>query len=461
MGFVPSCPAKPLPDRNRFYLAFCLSLSLGSATALFAATDRSHNAAAASDYDSPAPHVAAVNPSVHGPRFALENGAAVEYVGMFSADAKFRPPSKHERFFDNAANGPGPAQRQAPPRMLHSYERAVQSFAPPAHATATPDVEALPRRALNNLVTFVYGHAKVMQSPRAITTDSAQRVIVADPAIPAVHVLDPAGKASFRIIGGPGHRIQSAEDVAVDAEDDIYVADSVRGLIVVFDRYGRFLRELGTFHGEPLYERITAIAIDPHAGHLYVADGPRHLITMLDLEGNVLKRMGQGRSGSPAGQLIRRDSLGLKEFNYPIDIAVGGGEVVVLDSGGTRVRIMDLDCNLLAVFSVQHAAADKAGGLGVAANGNVYIAYPDDATIKVYNPHGETLGTFGSAGQRIGQFLGPEGLWIDAENQLYVADTGNVRIDLFALSSATTAAGAGQREPDAIVNDAIVNKDGD
>jgi len=440
-----------VPSRRRSSLPLTFVAVLITGVLLFSATAHSRDAKGSSDYVAPAPRV---GPGPHvrgGPTFLLDNGTALQYAGMFSADAKFRKPSKYASASDGTTDAAIHAQQHVPQRMIHSYERVFESFAPPAHATAIPDVESPGRKTLDGIVTLVYGHQRVMRAPSSLTTDSEQRVIVADPDIPAVHVLDPAGRGSFRIVGGAGHRIQSAAGVAVDAQDNIYVADVVRGLVVVFDRNGRFLREIGTFHGEALYERLTGIAIDREAGHIYLADGPRNVVVMLDLQGNQLVRMGEGRSSSPPGQLIRRDARTPQEFDYPTDIAVAGGEVAVLDRNGTRVHILDLGCMLLDDFSVQHAAADKAKGVSIDYAGNIYVSYPDQAVIRVYSRRGERLGAFGHAGHKLGEFLEPQGLRIDAD-RLYVADTENDRIDVFELSAPMSAAAFSQREADAIVD---------
>lgn len=46
------------------------------------------------------------------------------------------------------------------------------------------------------------------------------------------------------------------------------------------------------------------------------------------------------------------------------------------------------------------------------------------------------MATFGQDGSRLGEFSAPSGLWVDANNRLYVADTANVRVQLFQLTSA-------------------------
>jgi DNA-binding beta-propeller fold protein YncE len=223
--------------------------------------------------------------------------------------------------------------------------------------------------------------------------------------------------------------------VDVDADNNIYVADAARGVLLVFDPQGRFLREMGTFHGETMYEQITAIAIDRKARHLYVADAPAHNVSILDLEGNLLKRVGQGRGNSRPGELIPRQAAGVQEFNHPTDIAVVDGYVAVLDSAGTRVRLMDADGKLRGGFSVQRSAKDRAYGIGINRDGNIYV-YPNASSIRVYSAHGQVLGTLGHAGACVAQFIGPAGLWIDGANHLYVADTKNARVELFQLASA-------------------------
>jgi sugar lactone lactonase YvrE len=96
----------------------------------------------------------------------------------------------------------------------------------------------------DDIITFAYGHEKYLIAPQHLTTDSKGRVIVSDPAAAAVHVFD--GRASFRIAGGPRRRLQAPNGIAVDSRDNIYVADSQRGLIDVYVPQ----RTISPFHRE-------------------------------------------------------------------------------------------------------------------------------------------------------------------------------------------------------------------
>ncbi|MGB7556122.1 MAG: 6-bladed beta-propeller [Candidatus Korobacteraceae bacterium] len=383
------------------------------------------------------------------PRLSLGTGREVVYVGVFLPDAIFRGTSKFSRFLD-AMNVPRPdagppvgsseqAARQSgvPPWMLSCNQRVVDDIEPPAHAIALAEGHSPAGNIRDAVVSFVYGPSRVLRTPQRLTTDSRQRVILSDPGIPAVHVLDPKRKTSFSILGGQGRRLQSPTGVAVDGEDNIYVADAKRGMVLVYDRYGKFVRYIGSFHGENIYQRPTGIAIDRKAGHLYLADGPRHLIFVLDLEGNLLKRVGKKSDDTGSGGLKRRNNPGLEGFNYPTEIAVSDREVAVLDTAGTRVQIMDLECNLLGSFSVLNASypeADREDGLGLDNEGNVYVSDAGTSEVRMYNEEGRLVASFGQAGSRMGEFSAPKGLWIDASNRLYVADTENARVQLFQLT---------------------------
>lgn len=379
------------------------------------------------------------------PHLDLAPGRELDYLGTFQPDGKFRRMSRHARFLDAMSSLPpeSPAQQAArqsaaPPWMLSSSVRVVDDIAPPAHAMALPDLHSRPAAARNAVVSFLYGRRQVLQTPQYLTTDSRRRLIISDPGIPAVHVLDSQGKNSFSIPGGKGHRLQSPAGVAVDKDDNIYVADSELGMVLAYDQYGRFLRYIGNFNGENMYQGPSGIAIDRNAGHLYLLDRPRHLLFMLDLEGNVLKRTGQTWDDNRAIELTRRNSTGPRMFSDPTEIAVNHDEVVVLDKLGTRVQIMDLQCNLLASFSAQKASYLEAGrenGLALDEQGNIYISYVGTSEVRAYSSAGGLIASFGQNGSRMGEFSAPSGLWVDADNRLYVADTANVRVQLFQLTS--------------------------
>ena len=368
------------------------------------------------------------------PGLQLTRGLELSYVGMFSPDAVYRK----AEFFDGHVAGeeirPASSMEAArrsieiPPWMLLSNERVVENIEPPAHAQSAPVVHSRPAGMRNHFVTYIYGRSSVIYAPLHIATDSQQRLILSDPRGSAVHVLDRNGKKSLRLVTGKGYRLHEPAGVAVDAADNIYVADAEHGMIVVFDGSGIFQRYLGSHQGEPEYARPQGLAMDSKNQRLLLVDTPRNLILELDLEGRELKRAGKARDGS-----------GAVEFDSPTDIAVNHNHIFVLDRWGTRVHVLDMDLNPEAKFDLprgQEPRMDRDNGLSADADGNVYISFHRTSVVRVYSPGGHLLASFGQSGTRVGEFVEPEGLWVDSANRLYVADSGNGRVQLFQLKTA-------------------------
>jgi DNA-binding beta-propeller fold protein YncE len=368
------------------------------------------------------------------PQLNLGNGFSLTYVGVFSSDAVFRTRSKMDGETGDVSQGavrPGNGtKRQAdvPVSMLLSNERVVEDFEPPLHAEAVGHVPTPVGSARNRFLTLAYGRPNVLHAPRRVATDSQGRVIISDPDGGGVHVLDPKGKTSFRIVSGPDRRLRRPDGVAVDAGDNLYVADPVRGMVVVFDRNGNFVRYVGSYRGEPEYARPTGIAIDRQTQRLFLIDTPRNLIFVLDLNGKVLKTIGKQHNGTGTG-----------EFDDPTDIAVNDKHVFVLDRRGTRVQVLDAACNPVGSFDLPHGLdplVNREDGLGTDLEGNVYVSSFNGSLIRVYSDAGRFLWCIGRPGRGAGEFADPQGLWIDASDRLYVADSGNGRIQLFQLRAA-------------------------
>jgi DNA-binding beta-propeller fold protein YncE len=369
-------------------------------------------------------------------RVSLGGDRQLEYLGTFCATAKYKRSSKFTRALEaqgstswstSVLGTDAARQAEAPGWMILPARAVVEDFAPPAHATKIAEPQSNLASIRDEVVTFVYGRARVMEAPHQVTTDSMLRVIISDPDLRAVHVFDPKGKTSFSILGDQGRRLHLPAGVAVDAEDNIYIADSEAGMVLVYNQHGQFVRYLGNFHGENMYERPTGIAIDRKAGRLYLADTPRNLVFILDLHGNVLKRLGRDRHGNGSG-----------DFASPTQIAVSDHGIVVLDAEGSRIQVLDFDGNRISCYRVV-VGVDTENGLAVDRDGNIYISYVARSMISMYKPDGTPMGTFGQAGRKIGEFLAPRGLWVDASNRIYVADTANARIQVFAVSTGTTS----------------------
>jgi DNA-binding beta-propeller fold protein YncE len=366
-------------------------------------------------------------------------GDEIDYLGSYASDGKFRTTTRIDR--DNAggrdsgsvSSGAWSRPSEVPDFInLHPRERVEEDFEPPAHAVKPVRGKSMLASLRDNIVTFVYGRERILLAPHHVAVDSRGRILIVDPGIRAVHVL--GNGDSFRIAGGAQRRLRQPAGVAVDAADNIYIADSKSGLVLVCAPDGKFLRYIGKRGNESLFHSPTAIAIDRDRGRLFLLDSPRHLLFVLDLEGNILKRVGRPRPnalGRVSGETI------LMDLDTPTEIAIGNEELVVVDTANSNIHVMDLECNPLAQFTISASPGQSVAdgvGLGVDLTGNIYVSSARDSHIGIYRRDGRQLGSFGRPGMEIGEFNSPAGLWIDGTNRLYVGDTNNGRVQVFQLS---------------------------
>ncbi len=172
-------------------------------------------------------------------------------------------------------------------------------------------------------------------------------------------------------------------------------------------------------------------------GSIYVADPAGHLIWRITLAGDIVDVW--GGYGTDPGQ-----------FSEPADVAVdAAGNVYVADTWNHRIQkfapdTVGFDGEPLASWGrfAKVTANDAAGwgaffgprGIDIGPNGNVYVADTGNNRVQVFDAHGKFLRVFGSAGDGFGQLAEPVGIAVDADGEVYIADTWNHRIQVFHTS---------------------------
>jgi DNA-binding beta-propeller fold protein YncE len=140
-----------------------------------------------------------------------------------------------------------------------------------------------------------------MASPGGLAIDTRNRFLyVADIDLDQVLVYDADTLKLLRKIGTGGHKheLTSLGDfskpaaVAVDAEGNLYVADTMNNRIEIFDADGQFISAFGKAGDGPGYfARPKGVALDSD-GHIWVADGVQDRVQVFDREGQLLIALG-------------------------------------------------------------------------------------------------------------------------------------------------------------------------
>jgi DNA-binding beta-propeller fold protein YncE len=236
-------------------------------------------------------------------------------------------------------------------------------------------------------------------------------------------IMDKSGK-TIGALQPPEGVAGQAYYVAVNPKTgEVYAADRRDGALFVYKPDGTYIREFD--HGSTNVWQPLGIYFDP-AGNLFVGD----------VGGNVPVVHEFG----PDGKLIR---------DYGTTAALATPSGITTDSAG-NVYVTDTTNGRLVVFSpagdligtINRGVADGNLGLpvGVATDDKNQILVVDSAasTIQVYSPiqSGAPGPVFvdkvGQQGTANGQFLYPNGMHLDSQGRIYVADYGNDRLQVWS-----------------------------
>ena len=318
-------------------------------------------------------------------------------------------------------------------------EKRGTLFPPQAQAIVWPGLPEQPRIEyvgqlsseddLKRKVSFVegvgqtlFGRAEIgiLTSPYVLALDDKEQLFIADSSGSVVHVMDLKTR-QYRQFSEltEGERLLSPVGLAIMG-DDVYVCDSALGKICVFDRQSGYKYSFGS----DKLQRPSGIAYSPASGKLFVADTKRHVIIIFDKQGNFLSEIGARGSGPG-------------HFNFPTHLWVDGqGKLYVSDTLNYRVQVFTPDGEFLLTFG---GHGDRPGyfahpcGLATDSFGNIYVADRQFENIQIFNSQGQILMAIGGEGHGPGQFWLPAGIFIDQSDRIFVADSFNKRVQVLQL----------------------------
>jgi sugar lactone lactonase YvrE len=230
----------------------------------------------------------------------------------------------------------------------------------------------------------------------------------------AVPVLAAESPPSFVLkwgtAGGGDGQFLDPRGIAVDTAGNVYVTAAGNNRIQKFTSTGTFITKWGS--GADL---SNPWGIDvSRDGYVYVADMSNNRIKKYTSTGTFVAQWGTG-PGAGNGQ-----------FNAPYGLCVdSSGNVYVADCGNFRIQKFDSLGNFLTKWSTTGFPYDVAAD----ASGNVYVADMGNSSIDKFTSTGTLLAQWGSGpGTGDGQFKAPNGVAVDASGNVYVADSSNNRI---------------------------------
>ena len=240
------------------------------------------------------------------------------------------------------------------------------------------------------------------------------------------------------------------------SENELFVADGINNNILIFDFYGKTIRNFSLDDDNDCTGHIHGITVSKN--RIYVVKENNDCVAIYDLSGKLLEKFGS-------------KGKGMGEFNSPQNIEVFDNRIYVTDNKNKRIQIFDLEGNFLNLFNIQKnglengmetpydleiyqkqiyvtlpkenkiqvydlegnflnsldTADDFRDPLGISIrNDRIFVASGDDNQILVLNLKGDLMDKINSG------FLDPHQIVL-FENKMYVLDTRNFLVKIFSI----------------------------
>ncbi|HEX8919056.1 MAG TPA: NHL repeat-containing protein [Chloroflexota bacterium] len=299
--------------------------------------------------------------------------------------------------------------------------------------------------------------------PSGLTVDGRGTLYLVDRMGRTVQMVAP-NLRQRAIWGCPTHPLSQPSHVEVDAADAVYVSD---------DGHGRMVKLAPDGHELAVWQHVSPLAFSVDSnGDTYLIrynNGPDTVVDALSPSGHHLwSKSGDYFTSIVAdgrGRVyVSARKIGVQVLPYILVytttghlIAKWGGKSLpsslrsdypqcmtadvkgnVYCAVGRRVVEVSPDGRALATWSIPYASLSQAAPGGTAywpqrgqsvavdRQGNLYVDY--FAGVVELSPAGRMLGRWGGMGALPGQFVDAAGLAVDSRGTLYVADSGNNRI---------------------------------
>ncbi|MFQ5606191.1 MAG: FlgD immunoglobulin-like domain containing protein [bacterium] len=268
---------------------------------------------------------------------------------------------------------------------------------------------------------FIMRITEGLRRPVRIAIDANDRVFVANSVTGAISKFDSDGNFLGMFKAGT-----SPLALAAAPQGGIYIADQVSGELQLFDADGQLLKNIAGGFEKP------ASAVVDDEGHLYVLDSKKSEVHKFDASGNFVFAFGD--SG-----LVYPTALAFDSMNKRILVAEHGG-LRILDRG-KMIHAFDKNGKLTAQFGEYGYTIPRftrIQGLTVDTKGRIYVVDTFQGTITVLDAQGGYISTFSEYGFEPGQLRAPLDAAFDSRARLWITSMNNGSLEVYQTGAQPT-----------------------
>ncbi len=271
--------------------------------------------------------------------------------------------------------------------------------------------------------------------PSAIAVGPSGNIFVADGSHLHDRILEFNAKHEYvRQFGSPGSgqgQLNYIGGIAINASGVLYVSDSGNNRVEEFNEEGKYLSQFGAYgSGSGQLSSPSAVALDS-SGDLWIIDQGNYRVEEFSSSGAYLGAFGE--SGSAPGKL-----------GWATGLAISGGNLYLVEPYSARVQEFSSSGTFVRAFDEKGSGNGKSNAPYAIAtdptSGNVYVvegasilAGASANRVQEFSAEGAFITAFGASGVGSGQLAGPRGIAVGSSGAIFIADSGNQRIEEWML----------------------------
>jgi len=234
------------------------------------------------------------------------------------------------------------------------------------------------------------------------------KIYICDAGASQVFIMDLVNRTFEKLKGNfSTGKLKKPINLVVDEEGRLYVTDTSRKEVLVYDQSGNYLRSLGSkLDWKP-------VDIGAYGKFLYVTDIKNNEVKVLDRENGTLVS-GFGATGA-------EDKL--DNLSMPLGLSVTKkGDLRVVNMGGGRVVTLDRDGHVLSSFGKMGDGFGQFGrpkGIADDNQGRIYVVDTAHQNVQVFSDKARLLTFFGDPGLPKGSMNMPVAIAVTTDNLDY------------------------------------------